>query len=132
MKFTYSTATGNISIDIEENWVAILEDFDRLERNNNQTETRRHYHMEACDYEGEDYGREDPEFERFIERDSSRTILAPALASLTESQREVIDALFFKHMNAREYADSRGISEAAVSKAKAAALRKMKKVLAEG
>ena len=45
MEFTYKTATGNITIDVAEEWVAILEDLDRQEENNDHTERRRHYHF---------------------------------------------------------------------------------------
>ena len=132
MEFIYKTATGNIAIDITEEWVAILEECDRLEDNNNLTERRRHYHLDACEYEGEDFAVEDAAFEHFIENDYAKGMVEPALRVLTTPQREVIDALFYKGMSAREYALSKGITEAAVSKAKKVALKKMKKYLADG
>lgn len=54
MEFTYKTATGNITIDVAEEWVAILEDLDRQEENNDHTERRRHYHFEAREYARQD------------------------------------------------------------------------------
>lgn len=132
MEFIYKTVTGNIAIDVTEDWVAILVECDRLEANNNLTERRRHYHLEACDYEGEDFAAEDTAFEQFIENDYARGLLEPALSTLTAPQREVIDALFYKGLTAREYAMRKGISEAAVSKAKKVAIEKMKKFLTDG
>lgn len=132
MKFTYKTATENITIDVAEEWVAILQDCDRLEYNNDHAETRRHYHFEACEYEGEDFAADDDPIERLLEADAARKTVEPALQKLTPSQRDLIDALFYKGMTAREYADSRGITEAAVSKAKATALKKIKKFLENG
>lgn len=132
MKFEYRSVTGPITIDVDEEWVTILEDLDREEYNNDHAETRRHYHFEACEYEGADFAVEDPAFEQFLESDAAKSRITPALPQLTEAQQLVINALFFRHMTAREYADSRGISEAAVSKTKAAALKRLKKILAGG
>ena len=40
--YTYEFATGNKEIEISEEWMKVLEDLDRVEYNNDQTETRRH------------------------------------------------------------------------------------------
>lgn len=129
MEFTYKTATGNITIDVEEEWVAILQDCDREEYNNDHAETRRHYHFEACEYEGQDYADDDDAIERLLEAEAAKSTVLPLLEKLTPAQRGVIDALFYKCLTAREYAASRGITEQAVSIAKAAALKRMKKFL---
>lgn len=129
MKFTYKTATENIAIDVEEEWVAILQDCDREEYNNDHAETRRHYHFEACKYEGQDFASDDDSLERLLEADAAKRIVRPALERLTPAQRGVIDALFYKGMTAREYAASRGLEECTVSLTKKAALKKLKKFL---
>lgn len=129
MKFTYRTATENITIDVADEWVAVLEDLDRLEENNNHTETRRHFHFEALEYEGMDYASDDEWLERLIESDTAKRIVEPALKQLTPAQRLLIDALFYKEMTAREYADSRGLNECTVSLTKKAAIKKLKKIL---
>lgn len=125
MQFTYKTATEDITIDVPEEWVAILQDCDRQEYNNDHTETRRHYHLEACDFEGLDYADDHDVIGRLLEQ----CMLEPALETLTPAQRQVINALFYKGMTAREYADSRGLSEVTVSLTKKTALKKLKKFL---
>lgn len=132
MQFTYKTATGNITIDVDEEWVAILQDCDREEYNNDHAETRRHYHFEACEYEGQDYADDDDAIERLLEAEAARSTVLPLLDKLTPAQRDVIDALFYKGLTAKEYANCRGISEAAVSKAKSTVLKKIKKFLENG
>ncbi len=129
MNFTYKTATGNITIDVDEEWVAILQDCDREEYNNDHAETRRHYHFEACEYEGQDYADDDDAIERLLEAEAARSTVLPLLEKLTPAQRDVIDALFYKGMTAREYATSRKLDETTVSLTKKAALKKMKKFL---
>ena len=127
MQFTYKTATGNITIDVEEEWVAILQDCDREEYNNDHAETRRHYHFEACEYEGQDYADDDDAIERLLEGDAARSTVLPLLEKLTPAQRDVIDALFYKGMTAKEYATSKGITAQSVSDIKLAAFKKLKK-----
>ena len=129
MEFTYKTATEDITIDVTEDWVAILQDLDRMEHNNDHTETRRHYHLEACEYEGQDFTVDDDAIERLLEEDAARRRIEPALEKLAPSQRQLIDALFYKGMTAREYAESRGLNECTVSITKKAALKKLKKYL---
>lgn len=132
MEFTYKTATGNVTIDVAEEWVAILKDCDRQEYNNDHTETRRHYHLEALEYEGADYGKEDEALERLLETDAARSILKPALQALTPKQRDVIEAIFYKGVSVKDYATSRGVTGEAITKTKTAALKKMEKFLADG
>ncbi len=129
MEFTYKTATGNVTIDVSEEWVAILQDCDREEYNNDHAETRRHYHLEALGFEGREYGAEDEAFERLLETDAAKSRVKPALRKLTPTQRDVIEALFYKEMTAREYAASRGVAEPTVSIAKKAALKNLRKLL---
>mgnify|MGYP000260091667 FL=1 len=102
MQFTYKTATGNITIDVDEEWVAILQDCDREEYNNDHAETRRHYHFEACEYEGQDYADDDDAIERLLEAEAARSTVLPLLEKLTPAQWDVIDAIFYKGMTARE------------------------------
>ena len=40
--YTYEFTTENKEIEISEEWMKVLEDLDRVEYNNDQTETRRH------------------------------------------------------------------------------------------
>ena len=129
MKFEYKSVTGTIAIDVDEEWVAILEDLDRQEYNNDHRETRRHYHLEACEYEGDTFAAEDPDFERFVESEAAKAVITPALAKLNERHRRLIDVLFFQGLSAKDYAASLGLSEAPVSRTKATALRKLKKIL---
>ena len=55
MKIQYKFASETIAIEVSDEWGEILIDLDRQEYNNDHKETRRHYHMEGCVYEGEDF-----------------------------------------------------------------------------
>ena len=86
-----------------------------------------HYHFEACEYEGQDYADDDDAIERLLEGDAARSTVLPLLEKLTPAQRDVIDALFYKGMTAKEYATSKGITAQSVSDIKLAAFKKLKK-----
>ena len=132
MEFTYKSVTGNITIDVGEEWVAILQDLDREEYNNDHTETRRHYHFEALEYEGSEYGAEDEELVRLLETDAAKRAVEPALQQLTPLQRDVVKALFYRGTSAKDFAASRGLAEPTVSKAKKAAIKNLKKIIGHG
>ncbi len=132
MKIEYKFVTGSVEIEVADNWGTLLLDLDREEYNNDHKETRRHYHLEACDYEGEDFAVEDFGFDAILDRDEAKKRVAAALPCLTNSQRNLIHALYFKNIPPKEYAKRQGISDAAISKMKTAALKKMKKILQSG
>jgi len=132
MKIEYKFVTGSVEIEVADDWGTLLLDLDREEYNNDHTETRRHYHLEACDYEGKDFAVEDFGFDAILDRDEAKKRVAAALPCLTGPQRNLIHALYFKNIPPKDYAKSLGISDAAVSKMKTAALKKMKKILQSG
>ena len=125
MQYIYKTVTEDITIDISEEWASFLQDWDRMEYNNDHAESRRHYHLEACVYEGQDFATDDDVIERLLEK----CMLEPALEKLTTVQRDMIDALFYRGMTAQEYAASRGIRAQSASDIKLAALKKLKNFL---
>ncbi len=132
MKIEYKFVTGSVEIEVADDWGTLLLDLDREEYNNNHKETRRHYHLEACDYEGEDFAMEDFGFAAILNQDEAKKRVAAALPCLTGSQRNLIHALYFENNSPKDYAKHQGISAAAVSKMKTAALKKMKKILQSG
>lgn len=133
MKIRYNFVNGDTTeVEVSEEIGAVIVESRHQEALNDRKESRRHYHYTANDvYEGEEYGADDPDLLALFPTDAEEKV-AYAMASLTDAQREVITALFLEGRPAREYAAEKGISEAAVSKAKKAALEKMKKVLSRG
>jgi len=132
MKIEYQFVTGKVEIEVTDDWGTLLLDLDREEYNNDHKETRRHYHLEACDYEGEDFAVEDFGFDAISDWDEAQKRVAAALPCLTGLQRSLIHALYFENISPKDYAKRQGISDAAVSKMKTAALKKMKKILQSG
>ena len=48
MKIKYEFADGDVEVDVPNEWASILVELDRLERNNDKKERRRHYSLDAC------------------------------------------------------------------------------------
>ena len=59
MKIKYEFVDGDVELEVSDEWASVLAELDRLERNNDKKEKRRHYSLEACKYEGADYAVED-------------------------------------------------------------------------
>ena len=132
MKIEYKFVTGTVEVEVSDEWGTLLIDLDRQEYNNDHKETRRHISLDACQYKGATFATEDFGFDAVLDRDEAKKLVAAALPRLTEAQRNLIHALYFEGVPPKVYAKQRGISDAAVSKMKNAALKKMKKVLQTG
>ena len=130
MKIQYKFASETIEIEVSEEWSEILIDLDRQEYNNDHKETRRHYHLEGCAYEGDDFAVEDPALVRFLEDDGLLAKLPSAVASLLPRQRRLINQVFVERKTYVAIAREDGVDESAVRKAVGRALKKLEKLLA--
>ena len=130
MKIQYKFANDTVEIEVSDEWGEILIDLDRQEYNNDHKETRRHYHMEGCMYEGEDFAVEDPALARLLEGDGLLAKLPSAVASLLPRQRRLINQVFVERKTYVAIAREDGVDESAVRKAVGRALKKLEKLLA--
>ena len=130
MKIQYKFASETIAIEVSDEWSEILIDLDRQEYNNDHKETRRHYHMEGCAYEGEDFAVDDPALARLLEDDGLLAKLPSAVASLLPRQRRLINQVFVERKTYVAIAREDGVDESAVRKAVGRALKKLEKLLA--
>lgn len=132
MKFKYHFANETVEIDVSEEWCNILVDLDRAEYNNNHTETRRHYHIEACEYEGEDYGAEDSSLAALFEDVSLEDRLPAAISKLQPQQQELIQRVFFNGERLVDIAAQEGVSKAAISRRLSKIYASLEKNLSRG
>ena len=129
MKIQYKFASETIEIEVSDEWSEILIDLDRQEYNNDHKETRRHYHLEGCAYEGDDFAVEDPAFARLLEDDGLLAKLPSAVTSLLPRQRRLINQVFVEKKTYVAIAREDGVDESAVRKAVGRALKKLEKLL---
>lgn len=117
MKVKYEFADEVVEIEVSDEWGSILIDLDRQEYNNNHKETRRHYHFEGCEYEGEDFAVEDSALAALFEDDDMLLKLPGAIAELLPRQRRLVRQVFFDGMKYTEIAREDGIDPSSVRQA---------------
>ena len=130
MKIQYKFSSETIEIEVSDEWSEILIDLDRQEYNNDHKETRRHYHMEGCVYEGDDFAVEDQVLARLLEDDGLLAKLPSAVASLLPRQRRLINQVFVERKTYVAIAREDDVDESAVRKAVGRALKRLEKLLA--
>ena len=129
MKIKYHFVDETVEIEVSDEWGDILIDLDRQEYNNNHTETRRHYHLDGCVYEGADFAVEDKALAALIEDMDIAKHLPQAIRKLPADQQKLIRELFYKRVTLTEYAKQNGISQPAATKRKQKALKNLKNIL---
>ena len=127
MFYRYEFATGNETVDVPEEWAAVLEELDREEENNRKKETRRHLSLEAMDYEGEEFASEGDAESVLMENEYSPET-EKALGSLTETQRRRL-LMHCEGMSCRRIAAQEGVGYTKIEKSIRQAEKKMKKIV---
>lgn len=114
MKITYEFVTGEVSeVEVDERLGGMLLDLDRQQDNNDQKETRRHFSLNGMDYEGELFASaEDTEGEVVRQEDMAR--LYSAMEALSQSQRELVQKVYFEERKITDIAREEGVTEAAI------------------
>ena len=121
MKIKYEFVTGIVEIEVSDDWGDVLIELDRYEYNNNQTEKRRHYSLDACDFEGADFAVEDEDLARLFEEESLLNRLLAAIPKLEPQQQKLLHRVLYDHEKLVDIARCEGVSKAAIS-------RRMKKI----
>ena len=130
VKITYRFADGHMEeLEVEPEVAETIKELDRQEYNNNHKETRRHYHLEGCTYEGDDFAVEDPALAQLLEDDGLLAKLPSAVTSLLPRQRRLINQVFVEKKTYVAIAREDGVDESAVRKAVGRALKKLEKLL---
>lgn len=129
MKIKYEFADETVEIEVSEEWGNILIDLDREEYNNDHKERRRHYHLEACAYDGEDFAVECKALSALFEGNDR---LKKAVNKLSLKQRDIIRAVFYDDLTQKEYACLHDISISAASKLYRQAIKKLQLFLQKG
>ena len=130
MNYNYTFANENKTIDIDEEWISVLEELDRLEYNNDHAETRRHVSLDDGE-DGEWLSTARGEvfircagqiFSRYDER------FADGRRSLSEKQDELYESVYERGDRINDYAHDNSIDQSTASKRNRAVIKKFKKV----
>lgn len=128
MKIKYEFVDGDVELEVSDEWAGVLAELDRLERNNDKKEKRRHYSLEACTYEGADYAVEDKGISALFEGLGDAERLNEALTHLSSKQQALIRAIYFEGISVTKYAERLGVTKGAVSQQLKTIRKKIKKV----
>lgn len=127
MKIKYEFVTETTEIEVEDEWATVIADLDRLERNNDKKEKRRHYSLDACTYEGKDYAMEDLDILALFNDNEEH--LYTAIDKLSVKQKNLVRAVFFDGMSINDYAANEGVDHSAISHRLKTIYKKLKKLL---
>jgi RNA polymerase sigma factor (sigma-70 family) len=113
MKYEYEGRNKTITIEVSDEYHDILIDFDRRERNNNQTEKRRHVSMEAYNLDGNRIPCDVNIVEGFL-KDQEMKSIYKAIDSLLPQQKELVKKVFFEKRTLISIAREEGVGESAI------------------
>ena len=99
--------------------------------NNNQTETRRHTHIEDVDPEDRHFDDGTDILSDYIKREGFEELYT-ALEQLEPQQRELVNKVFWEEMKQTEIAKEEGISNMAITNRFKKIYAKLKKILKKG
>ncbi len=128
MKYEYHFSNETISIDIPGGDYEVLIELDRVERNVNQKETRRHVSLEAYNA-NDNLFPSDSDVEASCIRDLENEALQRALDQLTPQQRDLIRQVFFENRTMASLACEEGVGESTVRERLNRSYKKLKNLL---
>jgi len=129
MKYTYKFSDEENTIEIDKYWSDVLIDLDKVESANQKKESRRHYHLEACIYDGTDFIDNNDRIEAMFKESSKADLLHTAIAKLKPKQQELINAIYFEGISVNDYAAKEGVDHSAISHRLRTAKNNLKKFL---
>lgn len=132
MRYTYKFVNGeSISVEVSEEMLAVLQDEDRLESNNEQTNSKRPGRFVRLDAPGPDGKRMEIADPQTLDPTEGEKRLRVAISQLSDSQRLLVQAIYFDGVSIVEYARREGVSQPAVSQRLQAARKKLRKILTD-
>ena len=128
MKVKYVFSNETVEIEVSDEWGNVLIQLDKDEVNNNKKESRRHYHLEACDFEGADFAVEDENLNAIFACPSDAERLRRAIDKLKPRQAELIRTIYFEGVSVTEYADRVGLARSTISHKLSVARKNLKAI----
>jgi RNA polymerase sigma factor (sigma-70 family) len=123
MKVQYRFCNETVEIEVDEKWGAVVLDCDRVEYNNDQTQTRRHCSLEA-------YNLDDALLPSDVDVEATillKEAIQHARSPLNDRQKRLIQAVFFEGLSYVEIARREGRDPSSIREATERALMKLKK-----
>lgn len=129
MKIQYNFVTETVEIEVPDDWGNLVIDLDRQKYNTNHKETRRHYSLDACQFEGADFAVEDEALAALFAEPTAAERLHTAIVKLKPEQQKLIRAIYFEGISVNDYAKLEGCNQSAISHRLQTARKKLKELL---
>jgi RNA polymerase sigma factor (sigma-70 family) len=126
IEYTYRFNNETITIEVTEGDYDILIELDRIERNVNQKETRRHASLDAFNLDGNLFPSEE-DVEAECIQNEEYIALHKAINQLLPQQRELIKKVFFENRTIVSIAREEGVGESAIRDRLSRIYKKLKK-----
>lgn len=128
MKIKYEFVNGESrEIEVADELGAMLLDFDHKENNTNRKETRRHSSLDGMDYEGVAFDSHE-DIAGMVERDMDIAALRRAMETLSPSQLELVQAVFFEKRSVASVARDEYVDESSIRERLRRIYKKIKNV----
>ncbi len=128
MKIKYQFVNESIEIEVDEEWANVVIELDRLERNSNQTETRRHCSLDGLNLD-DAYLPSDVDVEKEVLAGLEAASLHEAIGKLLPCQQELVKRVFFGREKIATIAKEEGVDEAAIRGRLQRIYKKLKKTM---
>lgn len=113
VKYEYRFNTETITIQVDHDDIDILLEFDRMERNLNQKETRRHASFEAFNLDGNLFASEEDLEAEYIQNETYQS-LYDAIDQLLPQQKSLIIKVYFENRSLVSIANEEGVGESSI------------------
>ena len=117
------------TIDVSDEWYAILIQMDKDEKNNNKREMRRHISLDYLKSRYVEFESESNNPLYTLIKQQTEQKLHESFAFLSKKQRELVKKVFFDDMTITAIAEQENVSQPAISQRLATIYGKLKKLL---
>ena len=116
MRYTYKFVNGeSISVEVSEEMLAVLQDEDRLESNNEQTNSKRPGRFVRLDAPGPDGKRMEIADPQTLDPTEGEKRLGVAISQLSDNRRLQVQVIYFEGISIVENARRERVSQSAIS-----------------
>jgi len=114
MHYEYTTATGPVAIEVDEQYYNLLDELDIEEKNSNRKHSRRHpISLNDVDFEGDWFADNTDILGELIRREDSERLWA-AILELNPEQQELLRRVYSLEDKIVRLAEEQGVTEAAI------------------
>ena len=129
MKIIYKTATGDIEVEVSQEWADWVENENRIISNQNRKERRNTLHYdESFEYGDWLASEKDNPFHNLCRETPEMELnrLLNAISGLSEKQQRLIEYVYYKGFSLKAFAEMEGVDPSAMTRRHQVIIKKLK------